>query len=336
MNTTTRIALITSFHTATNRKGLIAWLKGANAYTGHSRDGMVELVAHSQAVCTQLVEDEAASKVAEQAAMQVAAAEAIAIQDAKVAPQSEEDALAEAEALFAQAEATKAKPAPKAKGPRKVSDKQAAVQASLDGLAGKGPSATVTRAEYVAAYGEQRTHNARAFTAGGWLLGSADGTERPARHNSVLRCALRVGIAISWDAAAPDVLQMRRLDTGAADAQRATFSQGMAAYEGAKAARTELRNEARTARPVSAKQVAGITAAVAAAEPTADGTVVLTAVDLAIAGLGKGWTKVARKQLADPTHVKARTLAAAGYIGACMQGTLVLTAMAADEAKAAS
>lgn len=80
--------------------------------------------------------------------------------------------------------------------------------------------------------------------------------------------------------------------------------------------------QAARARKVSPKMVTKFQNAV---RGKGDGQVVLTARDLVMNGIGQNWATTTRAHLEDPTHVKARTLAAAGFTGLCVRGELVLT-----------
>jgi len=289
--------------TTATRAALTSYLKGADAYNGIKLDGT--------AVC--------------RAGLDALRAHAVATYDAaNPAPADKAD------------KADKADDAPRcAMTGRKLSAKQQDNDDAVQQLVAAG---TMTAAAWLALTG-----NVHALQAPGWTAGDGD-KRQPATFNPHYMAALRVGADVTWagDRNGTGTLAAVQLDDAAADAQRADYSDKLAAYKVARAARKATRPDvsvsvvAARVQPVNAKTLAKLVALVGrAGVAQEDGSVVLTADDLALAGIAASWATTPQVHLDDAAHVKARTLAALDYTGTAARGVLVLTPIVADTAAAA-
>jgi hypothetical protein len=88
--------------------------------------------------------------------------------------------------------------------------------------------------------------------------------------------------------------------------------------------------KANTAK-VSTSTVTKMATAIGNATAQDNGVIVLTAEDLAMAGVGISWVRTSNDALANPEDVKARTFAVLGFTAQSSRNTLVLTPVAAAE-----
>ena len=217
-------------------------------------------------------------------------------------------------------------------------------QALIDGGATKGRKTTITHADYVALIGASKTHNARAFLPSGWLVGDETGTIRPSTCNTMHLTAMRAGYSVNHKGPRNSgVIVATKLGKKAAQAQCDLYKVGVDAYRVTMAKNRAARpavapsTVAARAQAVDPKRVAALKAAIKANKPSKRGApVLLTGKMLAIAGVPASWA-TGGKAYADSKHVKARTMAAAGYVARSSRGQLVCTriAKAAKATKAA-
>lgn len=291
-------ALIDALTAADSRAALVAALKAADAYSGHSRDGKAALTAHAAEVAAQL--------------------------------QAQLEAMAPAEPSKPSGPAC---PITGRKlSARQQANGQALADAMAQGEAQADGSVVVPAATWLALTGKKDGLQAPGWTAGDGQL------RQPATWNPYYLAALRAGVAVEWagERNGTGTLTMVQLDADAAQAARDHFAAMRDAYKAALAERKASRPEvsasvvAARAAKISAATVGKLAAAVAAAPKTADGTIVLDGEALAMAGLGATWGRTPNSHLKDAEHVAARTLAVVGYTGRTAQGSLVLTPVAAQ------
>ena len=96
---------------------------------------------------------------------------------------------------------------------------------------------------------------------------------------------------------------------------------------------TAIKRYTRTPRVSTIRKMA---TAIDNVSPDADGVITLTAIDLALGGIGKAWASKSNDLLSDPRYVHAQVLATCGYTGRTTRGTLVLTPIATEAAEQAS
>lgn len=163
----------------------------------------------------------------------------------------------------------------------------------------------------------------RAIALSSWCNG--DNGKRPAKFNPILVACIREGIACER---ADSTIKFTRLTDADAAEQRDNYTAAVNGWTATPRPEVSATTIAGRGKQISKQTAAKLSALISGATPGEDGTISLTAEDLALGGLGAAWARISNRTLADAQHVTPRTFASLGYTGHTSKGALILTPLA--------